>query len=190
MIFFLASNITLSDYAKIAVIGISASGKSTFSRRLSWASRLPVVHVDSIIWAPGWNEREEREWLSLESECVACNSWIIEGYINPRYVGRLTAADLVVFLDLPGFLCAFNGFRRWLQYRATPRPELREGCFEKLSLPFLTTLLFRRERAELKASLYRTAPHKVVIIKSRRQAEHFLSRIVHRPEWSQVYVAT
>jgi len=40
---------------KIVVIGVSASGKSTFSRKLSKKLNLPLTLMDKIMWKPGWD---------------------------------------------------------------------------------------------------------------------------------------
>jgi len=41
---------------KIAVIGSGGSGKSTFSRKLGNILNLPVYHLDTVYWNPGWIE--------------------------------------------------------------------------------------------------------------------------------------
>jgi adenylate kinase family enzyme len=43
---------------KIAIIGHSGSGKSTLAAFLGEKYALPVLHVDTIHFLPGWVERE------------------------------------------------------------------------------------------------------------------------------------
>ena len=40
---------------KILIVGTSASGKSTFARKLAAKTKLPLIHIDSIMWQPGWD---------------------------------------------------------------------------------------------------------------------------------------
>lgn len=39
---------------KIIIVGVSASGKSTFSRKLAEKTNLPLIHMDAVMWRPGW----------------------------------------------------------------------------------------------------------------------------------------
>ncbi len=40
---------------KIVIVGVSATGKSTFARQLSIKTMLPSIHMDTVMWQPGWN---------------------------------------------------------------------------------------------------------------------------------------
>ena len=42
---------------KIAILGTSGSGKSTLAKRLGEAYGLPVLHMDTVHFLPGWVER-------------------------------------------------------------------------------------------------------------------------------------
>ena len=52
---------------KIAILGTSGSGKSTLAKRLGETYGLPVLHMDTVHFLPGWVERPfaEEEALSL-----------------------------------------------------------------------------------------------------------------------------
>jgi adenylate kinase family enzyme len=39
---------------RVLVLGSSGSGKSTFARRLSQITGIPMVSIDAIHWPPGW----------------------------------------------------------------------------------------------------------------------------------------
>jgi adenylate kinase family enzyme len=43
----------------------------------------------------------------------------------------------VVFLDLPRYICVWRILKRVITYRGDIRPDLAEGCPEKLDIPFL-----------------------------------------------------
>lgn len=52
---------------KIAIVGISGSGKSTFARSLSVKTGLPLHHMDSLYWTSNWIEVDASEWQKKET---------------------------------------------------------------------------------------------------------------------------
>lgn len=44
---------------RIAIIGISASGKSVFARELAGKTGLPLIHMDQLFWTGNWQEIPE-----------------------------------------------------------------------------------------------------------------------------------
>ncbi len=133
---------------RIAVIGISGSGKSTYARTLSKELDIPVYHMDSLFWRPNWTEVPKAEWLAQEAQLITKDKWIIEGYVCEASIERLRQADKIIYLDKSGIRCCWNGLKRWRRHRKYPRPEL-EGSPEKLDFRLLKTMLFRAERTEI-----------------------------------------
>lgn len=123
---------------KINVTGNAGSGKSTLSKFLAQELGFPLIEMDKIVWDPGWRrvgraEREARLQPLLDQE-----SWVLDG------VSRTAReqADLVVFLDLPLWLCLFRCLRRSWQHRKGQRPGLPENCPEwRIVFPMLRILL-------------------------------------------------
>lgn len=45
-------------FVKSAVVGYSGAGKSTFAAALGERLALPVLHLDTVQFLPGWRERD------------------------------------------------------------------------------------------------------------------------------------
>ena len=86
---------------RVVMIGPPGSGKSTLSRRLGRALGIPVFHLDSLFWNPGWKSTPRDEFTQLQIQIMTENdSWIIDGdYASTLHV-RLERCDSVVALDL------------------------------------------------------------------------------------------
>ena len=120
---------------RVLILGSSGSGKSTLARMLGATLELPVIHLDRHFWQPGWIETSEAEWFEIVQQLIQREQWIIDGNYRSTLDIRLQAADTVVFLDLPPWLCALRAIKRRIQYRNSPRPDMAHGCREQLFDP-------------------------------------------------------
>ena len=85
---------------KIVVVGVSASGKSTFARKLGSKMSSPVFFVDSIMWKSGWNYVGDEETVKKLDEISSRTEWIIEGYITKGARDFVfERADTIIYLD-------------------------------------------------------------------------------------------
>lgn len=71
---------------RIAIIGYSGSGKSTLAAQLGQSYGVPVLHLDSVHWLPGWVERAREEEKALVRAFLDRNeSWVIDGNYSALY---------------------------------------------------------------------------------------------------------
>lgn len=122
---------------KVIVIGSGGAGKSTFSRQMGDITGLPVVHLDLEYWRPGWVKTPKDEWNQKVTEMIARDEWIMDGNFGGTRELRAGSADTIVFLDIPRRVCIYRVCKRYLRFRGGNRPEMSEGCNEKLDLEFL-----------------------------------------------------
>lgn len=123
---------------RIHITGNAGSGKSTLAKRLGHITGLPVHSLDKIVWKSGWKKTPAEERSALESRLIENSSWIIEG------VSSLVrkAADQVIFLDYPPFLCTLRCFKRNWRYLFRSRPELPPRCPEILVISELMKIIW------------------------------------------------
>jgi adenylate kinase family enzyme len=167
---------------RVLIIGSSGSGKSTLARQLGAKLELPVVHLDRHYWHPGWIGTPEPEWQREVSRLVQREEWIIDGNYRSTLEMRLEAADSVVFLDLPPWICALRAVKRRIQYHNRPRPDIADGCKEPLLDPqliqFIRHVLSYPDRAKpyVMSQLTAIANEKhVVLLQSTKDVNNFLS---------------
>ena len=83
---------------KIAILGTSGSGKSTLAKRLGERYGLPVLHMDTVHFLPGWVERPFAEEEAIVRQFLDENAggWVIDGnYSKTCYARRLKEADKI-----------------------------------------------------------------------------------------------
>ena len=85
---------------KIAIIGYSGSGKSTLARLISELYDIPVLHLDTVEFLPGWQSRELSKKLEIVRNFLNQNSsWVIDGnYGKLMYWERMEQADHIIML--------------------------------------------------------------------------------------------
>jgi adenylate kinase family enzyme len=122
---------------KILVIGSGGSGKSTFAKQLGKILDIKVIHLDSLYWKSGWVEPPKHEWVEVVKHLIAQDSWIIDGNYSGTLELRFEACDTVVFLDKSRLLCLWRVLKRAIVYRNKTRPDMAEGCLEKIDFEFM-----------------------------------------------------
>ena len=166
---------------KIAVIGYSASGKSTLAARLGEMTGGPVLFLDKVQFLPGWQERDLAEARGMVEDFLNENrerGWGIDGnYTNFHQERRMAEADLIFFMDFPRRICLPQALYRNWKYKGRARESIAEGCDEKMDLEFLLWILRdgrSRERRQQFRDLMERYPRKVVVLKRHRDVRHCL----------------
>ncbi len=163
---------------RVLIIGVSAVGKSTFARQFALKTGLPLIHMDAVMWQPGWSyigDEETGKLLVTESKK---DRWIIEGYITTAVRSELfEAADSIIYLDYPGWFAAWRYTKRWWQHRIHPRAEL-PGSPETFSWKFFMLVWKKGEAVKLDNLLATgTWDAKIIRLSSPKQAAKFLDTL-------------
>jgi adenylate kinase family enzyme len=165
---------------KVLVIGSGGAGKSTVAKRLGQLLGIEVKHLDKYYWQPGWTEPPKQGWLETVSELVSGDSWIIDGNFGGTLEFRLQHCDTIVFLDMPRLLCLWRIVKRRLLYNNRSRPDMAEGCHEKIDLEFVDWVwnYSHRTRPKVIELLKDHGPGKQVVwLRSNAEVERFLASL-------------
>ncbi|HBE90902.1 MAG: hypothetical protein A3E37_00415 [Candidatus Andersenbacteria bacterium RIFCSPHIGHO2_12_FULL_46_9] len=167
----------ITNPSKIAIVGISGSGKSLLARHLGEKLNLPVIHMDKIFWKGAWEAVPEKEYLDQHAKLLEQEQWITEGYIDAKMADRVRMADIIIYLDYSGLLCAWRVFLRWFKHRRVSRPELPLEALEKLDLKFLWLVFSRGERKDVEAALQGVDQSRILRATSPQQMDKLIQKI-------------
>jgi adenylate kinase family enzyme len=166
---------------RICVIGSSGTGKSTLSRKLGERLGLPVIHLDTLYWRPGWTKPEDEETFREQvRQAAAGETWIIDGNFGSTLDVRLPRADTVILLERSRWLCLWRVIKRYFQWAGRTRPDLAEGCPEQIDLEFYRYVLsFPKTHADrTRAAVAEHGAHaQLIVLKSDRETEAFVERL-------------
>lgn len=125
---------------KIAVMGTTGAGKSTFAAEIARRLDLPCIELDELHWGPNWTAAEPPEFQERlrQQMALAPEGWVIDGNYHSKLGDTVTgSADTLVWLDLPFPVKAFRLWRRTLA-RVRGEVELWNGNRERWREVFLT----------------------------------------------------
>ena len=87
---------------RVAVIGSSGSGKSTFGRKLAATLGAPHLELDAVNWQAGWvqlNKNDPAEFVRRVELVIASDRWITDGNYSAVLPAILRRATHLVWLD-------------------------------------------------------------------------------------------
>jgi adenylate kinase family enzyme len=162
---------------RIAIVGCGGSGKSYAARVL--AARLDVapVHLDALYYDKDWLPLDQETFGRQQRELVAGPRWVIDGNYATTLPIRLAAADLVIFLDLPGWVCLRGVLQRRLR-RGGGQQHPGIGADGRLTWDFIRYILgYRRHMAPRVRTLIadHSGDAEVVVLRSRAAARRYLA---------------
>ena len=170
------------------VLGVSPGvGKSSFARKLSEKKGIPVYHLDSYFWKPGWVESSQKEFREKQQRLVEQERWIIEGNYTSTYKIRSQKADTLIYLELPLAACLYRVVKRRIINHGKTRPDMALGCPEKLDRGFLTFIIstYRARKVKMRKRMVEfieESPHnKVIFLRGRKQIDGFLKGMAEFP---------
>ena len=157
---------------KILIVGSPGSGKSTFARKLSAVTKLPLFYLDMI-----WHKEDKtdvgREEFDRKLEEILKNDcYIIDGNYSRTFERRLRDADSVFLFELPVEEC-LEGVRERIGTKRVDHPWIEEEedpefmeyirSFPETQMPKMKKLLEKRDEDVI-----------LTVFHSRADADNFL----------------
>ena len=176
---------------RVLVMGSSGSGKSTFARRLSDITGIPFVSVDALFWRPGWVQSDRESFHARLTEAALQPRWIMDGNFT-SHVGdlRRDASDTVIWFDLPRRTCMLGIIKRIAGSYGQVRPEMAEGCPEKIDPEFFRYVwTFRRKQRPTLIKYFEglRADQSLVCFTDRAQVNDYLMRVEREQNRTSVH---
>lgn len=162
---------------KVLIVGSPGAGKSTLSYRLREILEISLIHLDCYFWQPGW-VKIPRDELNRQIEVmIREDEWVMDGTYIDSLEMRIGAADTIIFLNYPLWLCLYGIFKRRITFANRRRDDMTAGCDERIDWVFLKWVLKfpRTNRLEILRILREyEGKLEIHIFKTRKETEQFL----------------
>ena len=165
---------------RIVIVGSGGSGKSTLAKQISVVLGLDVVHLDRLLWKPGWVRASPQEQEAIITDAVSGPRWIVEGDHLRTQPLRFAASDTIIFLDFPRWVCLGRTLKRFALNYGKSRLGMAEGCPERLNWTLLEWVWRYPldNRAQAIDNIERCASRrKVIVLHSPKEVQRFLASV-------------
>ncbi len=171
---------------RVAVVGATGSGKTSFAAALAEVLGVPHVEVDAIHWQPGWQPKPVDEFRADVAAVVAADGWVTDANYSQVRDIVWDRADTVVWLNFRLPTMFWRLLRRSLARIVTREPlwngdreSIRTTFFSKDSLFVWQWTSYRRLRCRYGA-LFADPAHthlSRIVLHTPRQASDWLGRV-------------
>lgn len=167
---------------RVMVIGCPGAGKSTFARKLRDITGLPLYYLDMLWHKPDRTNISKEEFDRKLCNILEKDRWIIDGNYQRTLEMRLKACDTVFLLDFSSEDCIAGvqsriGRKRedmpWIEMEFDEAFRRAIIDFHAMKIPQIYKLLDTYQDGR-----------KIVVFKSRKEADEYIKRYVKRGKLS------
>ncbi len=168
---------------RVAVVGVTGSGKTRLAQALANALDLVYVELDALQWGPNWQPAPRDVFRQQAEAALAGGSWVTDGNYSELHDLVWGQAEALVWLDYPLPLVLWRLVKRTFQRAhskellwGTNRETWRSALFSRDSLFLYAISSQKRQHRSYPAALAQPAYAHLIVVRLRhpRQASELL----------------
>ncbi|MCL2559616.1 MAG: hypothetical protein FWE07_03945 [Turicibacter sp.] len=172
---------------RILMIGCPGSGKSTLTRELVRHLELPVLHLDRVFHAEGFDQTDRQALADIQKNFMESHQrFIVDGNYASTLEVRLRYANLVIWFQIPKRVTMYRVIRRSVRVKLglEVRSDIAEGFVDKFDREFFEFLkyVWDFEKAQVpmmeEALTNRNSDCRLVVIKNKHDKKTLLKELV------------
>lgn len=169
---------------KLYIVGPVGSGKTTLARQLSKETGIPCFHLDQVVHQRdnaakiGNRKRSKEERDTLFQSILSREDYILEDTGRLCFAQGLEMAERILLLEPPTLVRLGRILRRWIRQNLGLEPCGYRPTWTMLGNMILWTQAYDIGKDGVRARAKRY-PHKLTVVRSKRELERFLRDIRH-----------
>ncbi len=128
----------MKQFKRVAVIGTSCSGKTTFAKSLSKQLNADHIELDSLYWRPNWVPENVNTFRATVENATNGQKWVADGNYSKARDIVWCKAEAIIWLNYP-FPTVFKRAIFRTVRRVFTREELYSNNRETFAKAFLST---------------------------------------------------
>ncbi len=165
---------------RVAVIGISGAGKSTFACKLSEMINVPVTHLDVFYNDDSLGYKQNHDaWIKMVTTVEDSDAWIIEGNYGATMPHRFERADTIFWFKMSTYVALKGIYLR--RFDKVGRLGMPKGWKESVDWTFFKYVAsYNRRHHDTEDVLREQHGKEVVIFKNHKQVNEYLKKVEER----------
>lgn len=155
---------------RVIVIGSPGAGKTTFSKKLSSITNLPLYHLDMLYHNKDGSHISKEELEEKLKEIFKENKWIIDGNYQKTLEMRIKECDTIFLLNFSIDVC-ISGAKSRIGRKREDLPWIEKELDEKFKKAIID---FPKEKLPQIFELLKKYKKDIYIFNSRNEADSYI----------------